>query len=66
MVRLRSSATRSGGSLAYEVARQAVDAGQQVEWLGILDSCGTIDGATAAGAADAAMAASPDTPTARA
>lgn len=26
-----------GGILAYEVARQAVDAGQQVEWLGILD-----------------------------
>jgi amino acid adenylation domain-containing protein len=26
-----------GGLLAYEVARQAVDAGQQVEWLGILD-----------------------------
>ena len=27
-----------GGLLAYEVARQAVDAGQQVDWLGILDS----------------------------
>ncbi len=27
-----------GGLLAYEVARQAVDAGQQVEWLGILDT----------------------------
>ena len=27
-----------GGLVAYEVARQAVDAGQQVEWLGILDS----------------------------
>ena len=27
-----------GGLLAYEVARQAVDAGQQVEWLGILDA----------------------------
>jgi amino acid adenylation domain-containing protein len=26
-----------GGLLAYEVARQAVDAGQQVEWLGIID-----------------------------
>jgi amino acid adenylation domain-containing protein len=26
-----------GGLVAYEVARQAVDAGQQVEWLGILD-----------------------------
>ena len=27
-----------GGLLAYEVARQAVDAGQQVDWLGILDA----------------------------
>ncbi|HYX98303.1 MAG TPA: amino acid adenylation domain-containing protein, partial [Mycobacterium sp.] len=27
-----------GGIVAYEVARQAVDAGQQVEWLGILDA----------------------------
>jgi amino acid adenylation domain-containing protein len=27
-----------GGLLAYEVARQAVDAGQQVDWLGILDT----------------------------
>ncbi len=27
-----------GGLLAYEVARQAVDAGQQVGWLGILDT----------------------------
>jgi thioesterase domain-containing protein len=27
-----------GGSVAYEVARQAVEAGQQVEWLGILDA----------------------------
>ncbi len=27
-----------GGLVAYEVARQAVDAGQQVEWLGLLDS----------------------------
>jgi thioesterase domain-containing protein len=27
-----------GGLAAYEVARQAVDAGQQVEWLGILDT----------------------------
>ena len=27
-----------GGLVAYEVARQAVDAGQQVEWLGILDA----------------------------
>jgi amino acid adenylation domain-containing protein len=26
-----------GGLLAYEIARQAVDAGQQVAWLGILD-----------------------------
>lgn len=26
-----------GGLVAYEVARQAVDAGQQVDWLGILD-----------------------------
>lgn len=26
-----------GGLMAYEVARQAVDAGEQVEWLGILD-----------------------------
>jgi amino acid adenylation domain-containing protein len=26
-----------GGLVAYEVARQAVNAGQQVEWLGILD-----------------------------
>jgi thioesterase domain-containing protein/acyl carrier protein len=26
-----------GGLVAYEVARQAADAGQQVEWLGILD-----------------------------
>jgi amino acid adenylation domain-containing protein len=26
-----------GGLVAYEVARQAVDVGQQVEWLGILD-----------------------------
>jgi thioesterase domain-containing protein len=27
-----------GGLLAYEIARQAVDAGRQVEWLGILDA----------------------------
>ncbi len=27
-----------GGLVAYEVARQAVDAGQQVDWLGILDA----------------------------
>ena len=27
-----------GGLLAYEIARQAVDAGQQVDWLGILDT----------------------------
>jgi amino acid adenylation domain-containing protein len=27
-----------GGLVAYEVARQAVDAGQQVDWLGILDT----------------------------
>ena len=27
-----------GGLLAYEVARQAVDAGRQVDWLGILDA----------------------------
>jgi len=27
-----------GGLLAYEVARQAVDAGQQVDWMGILDA----------------------------
>jgi amino acid adenylation domain-containing protein len=27
-----------GGFLAYEIARQAIDAGQQVDWLGILDS----------------------------
>jgi amino acid adenylation domain-containing protein len=27
-----------GGLLAYEVVRQAVDAGQQVDWLGILDT----------------------------
>ena len=27
-----------GGLLAYEVARQAVDTGQQVDWLGILDA----------------------------
>jgi amino acid adenylation domain-containing protein len=27
-----------GGIVAYEIARQAVDAGQQVEWLGILDA----------------------------
>jgi amino acid adenylation domain-containing protein len=27
-----------GGLVAYEVARQAVDAGQQIEWLGILDT----------------------------
>jgi amino acid adenylation domain-containing protein len=27
-----------GGLLAYEVARQAVDAGQQVDWLGMLDA----------------------------
>src|SRR5262249_14233731 len=26
-----------GGLVAYEVARQAVDTGQQIEWLGILD-----------------------------
>jgi amino acid adenylation domain-containing protein len=26
-----------GGLVAYEVARQAVDAGQQVDWLGLLD-----------------------------
>jgi amino acid adenylation domain-containing protein len=27
-----------GGLVAYEVARQAVDAGQQVDWLGLLDT----------------------------
>jgi amino acid adenylation domain-containing protein len=27
-----------GGLMAYEVARQAVDAGQQIAWLGILDA----------------------------
>jgi thioesterase domain-containing protein len=27
-----------GGLVAYEVARQAVDAGQQVDWLGIIDA----------------------------
>lgn len=27
-----------GGLLAYEIARQAVDSGRQVEWLGILDA----------------------------
>jgi amino acid adenylation domain-containing protein len=27
-----------GGLVAYEIARQAVDAGQQVNWLGILDT----------------------------
>jgi thioesterase domain-containing protein len=27
-----------GGLVAYEVARQAIDAGQQIEWLGILDT----------------------------
>jgi amino acid adenylation domain-containing protein len=27
-----------GGNLAYEVARQAVNAGQQIDWLGILDA----------------------------
>jgi amino acid adenylation domain-containing protein len=27
-----------GGLVAYEVARQAVDTGQQVDWLGILDA----------------------------
>jgi thioesterase domain-containing protein/acyl carrier protein len=27
-----------GGLVAYEVARQAVDAGQQVEWLGVVDA----------------------------
>jgi amino acid adenylation domain-containing protein len=27
-----------GGLVAYEVARQAVDAGQQVDWLGIVDA----------------------------
>ena len=27
-----------GGILAYEIARQAIDAGQQVDWLSILDS----------------------------
>ncbi len=27
-----------GGLVAYEVARQAVEAGQQIEWLGILDA----------------------------
>jgi amino acid adenylation domain-containing protein len=27
-----------GGLVAYEIARQAVDSGQQVEWLGILDT----------------------------
>ncbi|OBI05579.1 hypothetical protein A5679_13430 [Mycobacterium scrofulaceum] len=26
-----------GGVVAYEIARQAVDAGEQVEWLGVLD-----------------------------
>jgi amino acid adenylation domain-containing protein len=26
-----------GGAVAYEIARQAVDAGRQVEWLGIID-----------------------------
>jgi hypothetical protein len=27
-----------GGLVAYEVARQAVDGGQQVDWLGVLDT----------------------------
>ena len=27
-----------GGAVAYEVARQAIDAGQQVAWLGIIDT----------------------------
>jgi len=27
-----------GGLVAYEVARQAVDAGQQIDWLGIVDA----------------------------
>jgi amino acid adenylation domain-containing protein len=27
-----------GGLVAYEIARQAVDSGQQVDWLGILDT----------------------------
>jgi amino acid adenylation domain-containing protein len=26
-----------GGAVAYEIARQAIDAGRQVEWLGIID-----------------------------
>jgi amino acid adenylation domain-containing protein len=26
-----------GGAVAYEIARQAIDAGRQVEWLGIVD-----------------------------
>ena len=26
-----------GGLVAYEVARQAIDAGQQIEWLGVVD-----------------------------
>jgi amino acid adenylation domain-containing protein len=27
-----------GGLIAYEIARQAIDSGQQVEWLGVLDT----------------------------
>jgi amino acid adenylation domain-containing protein len=27
-----------GGLVAYEVARQAVDAGQQIDWLGVIDA----------------------------
>jgi amino acid adenylation domain-containing protein len=27
-----------GGLLAYEIARQAIDAGQQIDWLGVVDA----------------------------
>ena len=66
MVRLHLVGFSFGGLLAYEVARQAVHAGQHVNWLSILDAARTVDGAIAAGAFHAAMATSPDTQTTRA
>jgi acyl carrier protein len=47
-----------GGLLAYEVARQAVDSGQEVAWLCLLDPVSRIYRAIAAIAAHPAMAAS--------
>ena len=53
-----------GGLLAYEVARQALEAGQRVDWLGILDAVAPPMHELKRAQSDAAMAASRTTPTA--